>query len=71
MRNTTERPEAVQAGTVKLVGTDGVTIVENVNLLLNNQSIYAQMSQAHNPYGDGKACERIINFLQLFYNPKN
>ncbi len=61
MRNTTERPEAVVAGTVKLVGTDYKNIVENVNLLLDNQLIYKQMSQAHNPYGDGLACEKIIN----------
>ena len=60
MRNTTERPEAIEAGTVKLVGTDCTTIVENVNLLFNNRSFYAQMSQAHNPYGDGKACQRIV-----------
>jgi UDP-N-acetylglucosamine 2-epimerase (non-hydrolysing) len=61
MRNTTERPEAVEAGTVKLIGTDYKAIVENVNLLLNDQKVYNQMSQAHNPYGDGNACERIIN----------
>ena len=63
MRNTTERPEALEAGTVKLVGTDRTTIIENVNLLLNNSSVYSQMSQSHNPYGDGKACERIVNVL--------
>jgi UDP-N-acetylglucosamine 2-epimerase (non-hydrolysing) len=60
MRNTTERPEAVDAGTVKLVGTDAFEIVENVTLLIENNSVYNKMSQAHNPYGDGKACERII-----------
>jgi len=64
MRNTTERPEAVEAGTVKLVGTDSTAIVENVNLLLSNPSVYAQMSQAHNPYGDGKACERIVSVFK-------
>ena len=63
MRNTTERPEAVEAGTVKLVGTDYETIVNSVSSLLNNQSIYTQMSQAHNPYGDGKACERVVEFV--------
>ncbi|GHT14421.1 hypothetical protein FACS189426_20710 [Bacteroidia bacterium] len=61
MRNTTERPEAVEAATVKLVGTDVDAIVENVELLLNNSAIYNKMSQAHNPYGDGKACERIVS----------
>ena len=59
MRNTTERPEALDAGTVKLVGTDADTIVENVEFLLNNQVIYNKMSQAHNPYGDGLACKKI------------
>jgi UDP-N-acetylglucosamine 2-epimerase (non-hydrolysing) len=59
MRNTTERPEAVEARTVKLVGTDAETIIENINLLLENKLIYNQMSQAHNPYGDGRACGRI------------
>ena len=63
MRNTTERPEAVEAGTVKLVGTDCKAIVENVNLLLSDSSVYERMAQAHNPYGDGKACERIMNLL--------
>lgn len=64
MRDTTERPEAVEAGTVKLVGTDFNAIVESVNLLLENKEVYNQMSQAHNPYGDGKACERIIEKLK-------
>jgi len=63
MRNTTERPEAVEAGTVKLVGTDYETIIENINLLLSDKTVYNQMSQAHNPYGDGKACERIVKFI--------
>jgi len=63
MRNTTERPEAVEAGTVKLVGTDYGAIVENVSLLLNDTSLYNKMSQAHNPYGNGKSCERIINLV--------
>ena len=61
MRDTTERPEAVEAGTVKLVGTDYATIVNNVSLLLDNKQAYETMSKATNPYGDGKACERIIN----------
>lgn len=63
MRNTTERPEAVEAGTVKLVGTDAATIVENVTELLRNEAVYRQMSETHNPYGDGKACERIVECL--------
>jgi UDP-N-acetylglucosamine 2-epimerase (non-hydrolysing) len=63
MRDTTERPEAVEAGTVKLVGTDVEAIVENVELLLNDKAVYNQMAQAHNPYGDGRACERIVENL--------
>ena len=65
MRNTTERPEAVTAGTVKLVGTDYDAIVSNVSELLDNPHVYTQMSQAINPYGDGKACIRIINKLKI------
>ena len=63
MRDTTERPEAVEAGTVKLVGTDKDLIVKEVSDLLENDTYYKSMSLAHNPYGDGKACERIIDFL--------
>ena len=63
MRDTTERPEAVEAGTVKLVGTDAAAIVENVNLLLNDRAVYEKMAQAHNPYGDGRACERVVKNL--------
>lgn len=63
MRDTTERPEAVDAGTVKLVGTDMEKIVLEVSELLNNQQAYEAMSFAHNPYGDGKACLRIANEL--------
>jgi len=67
MRDTTERPEAVEAGTVKLVGTDKARIVSEVNNLLTNAQEYQSMSRAHNPYGDGKACERILNrILQEF-----
>lgn len=64
MRDTTERPEAVTAGTVKLVGTDYDAIVNNVSELLDNPEAYNRMSKAVNPYGDGKACERIIHILQ-------
>lgn len=60
MRDTTERPEAVAAGTVKLVGANEQRIVENINLLLDDENAYQQMSFAHNPYGDGKASQRII-----------
>lgn len=63
MRDTTERPEAVEAGTVKLVGTDYGKIVENVSTLLNDSSAYRAMSHAVNPYGDGHACERIVEHL--------
>lgn len=63
MRDTTERPEAVEAGTVKLVGTEVDALVSNLNELLTNDEAYKAMSYAHNPYGDGKACERILNEL--------
>lgn len=64
MRDTTERPEAVEAGTVKLVGTDCATIVAEVNALLSDKEQYRKMSETHNPYGDGKACERIMAALR-------
>jgi UDP-N-acetylglucosamine 2-epimerase (non-hydrolysing) len=64
MRNTTERPEAVDTGTVLLVGTDTSEIVKNVNLLLEDSMTYNKMSQAHNPYGDGRACERIVKIIK-------
>lgn len=60
MRDTTERPEALEAGTVKLVGTNHDLIVQQVSLLLGDSSYYDSMSKAVNPYGDGKACERIV-----------
>ncbi|MGB9696484.1 MAG: non-hydrolyzing UDP-N-acetylglucosamine 2-epimerase [Ignavibacteria bacterium] len=63
MRNTTERPEAVIAGTVKLVGTDKDKIVEWTKRLLINRDVYNQMARAINPYGDGKACKRILKHL--------
>lgn len=63
MRDTTERPEALEAGTVKLVGTDYDKIVCELSELIENQSSYEKMSRAINPYGDGKSCERIISFL--------
>ncbi len=60
MRDTTERPEAVEAGTVRLVGADKHKIIKNINLLLDNDEEYKKMSFAHNPYGDGKASQRIV-----------
>jgi UDP-N-acetylglucosamine 2-epimerase (non-hydrolysing) len=63
MRETTERPEAVNAGTVKLVGTDVLMITDNLRALLTVPSLYAEMSVAQNPYGDGNACLRIIDIL--------
>ena len=65
MRDTTERPEAVEAGTVKLVGTDAEAIVSNVTALLQDKEMYKRMSETHNPYGDGQACERIIAALRF------
>lgn len=64
MRETTERPEAVNAGTVKLVGTNSEKIIEQVSLLLSNVSEYEKMTKAHNPYGDGMAVGRIIDILK-------
>lgn len=63
MRDTTERPEAVEAGTVKLVGSDTKNIVRELNRLLLDQQSYQKMSVAHNPYGDGHACKRILDAL--------
>ena len=64
MRDTTERPEAIDAGTVILVGTDIDKIVNEANLLLNNTDRYKRMSKLHNPYGDGNASRRIIQFIR-------
>lgn len=64
MRDTTERPEAVSAGTVKLVGTDRERIVSEVSRLFNDKAYYDSMSFAHNPYGDGQACSRILAALK-------
>jgi UDP-N-acetylglucosamine 2-epimerase (non-hydrolysing) len=63
MRDTTERPEAVEAGTVKLVGTNVDLIVSEINELLTSSEAYGKMSFAHNPYGDGESCKRICNEL--------
>ena len=67
MRDTTERPEALAAGTVKLVGTDRAKIVTEVSRLLDDASHYASMSEAQNPYGDGNACERIVQVFNGGY----
>jgi UDP-N-acetylglucosamine 2-epimerase len=63
MRDTTERPEAIHAGTVRLVGTDDTTIVNELTKLLDDHHEYRRMSEAHNPYGDGKASMRIVNAI--------
>lgn len=64
MRDTTERPEAVKAGTVKLVGTDKEIIIKETCILLNDPEIYRNMSMSHNPYGDGLASNKIVNYLK-------
>ena len=64
MRDTTERPEALIAGTVKLVGTDTKVIIKEAQKLLDDKTEYEKMSKAHNPYGDGKACEKIVDFIK-------
>jgi UDP-N-acetylglucosamine 2-epimerase (non-hydrolysing) len=63
MRDTTERPEAVEAGTVKLVGTDTAMIVSEATHLLDDRAAYEAMSYAHNPYGDGRAATRIVDII--------
>ena len=70
MRDTTERPEALAAGTVKLVGTNHHLIVEEVSRLLTDEKYYACMSEVVNPYGDGKACERISKGIQAYFDTK-
>lgn len=66
MRDTTERPEAVAAGTVRLVGTEKQAIITEVNRLLTDKTAYQTMSRAHNPYGDGHACTRIVDELKKY-----
>lgn len=70
MRETTERPEAVDAGTVRLVGTDYQAIVNGVSELLTDQCVYEEMSRAHNPYGDGKATDRHIKALEKYFTQR-
>jgi len=67
MRDTTERPEAVEVGTVLLVGTDTIKIVSEANKLLNDNSFYTKMSMLHNPYGDGTACKKIVEYIKNIY----
>ena len=67
LRDVTERPEAVEAGTVKLVGTDIDIIVNEASKILNDENEYAKMSRAINPYGDGKASERIVNAILKYF----
>lgn len=64
MRDVTERPEAVDAGTVRLVGANQTQIVKSIVELIDDPQLYASMSRAHNPYGDGRACERIVKVLK-------
>ena len=63
MRDTTERPEGIEAGTLKLVGTDEETIYREFRNLIENEEAYNEMAHASNPYGDGHACERIAKIL--------
>jgi len=70
-RNTTERPEALEVGAVKLVGTDKVKIIEGAERLLNDSESYRRMSRVQNPFGDGHACERIISSLGQFFSANN
>ena len=67
MRDTTERPEAVIAGTVKLVGTDKNRLIKEAQTLIDNKVEYEKMAQAKNPYGDGKAAERILDSIAYYF----
>ena len=71
MRDTTERPEAVAAGTVRLVGANRANIVAGISELMENPAVYQQMTRATNPYGDGRASERIVDFLAALTVPKS
>ena len=64
MRDTTERPEGIAAGTLQLVGTQEEVIYQNFTELLDNKKAYEKMAHASNPYGDGHACERIVDILE-------
>jgi len=67
MREKTERPEAVHAGTVRLVGTDEDVIIREANVLLDDEQEYQRRSRVHNPYGDGHASERIASAISHFF----
>jgi UDP-N-acetylglucosamine 2-epimerase (non-hydrolysing) len=67
MREKTERPEAVEAGTVRLVGTDPDRIVSEADSLLNRPDLYLRMSAVHNPYGDGRSSPRILSVIRSFF----
>ena len=72
MRDTTERPEGIEAGTLRLVGTDEEAIYKSFKELLENKEAYDKMAKATNPYGDGHACERIADILEeKEYQPWN
>ena len=68
MRDSTERPEAVEAGTVKLVGSSKENIISSIDALIEDESLYSVMSEARNPFGDGKACQRIVNYVRGVLN---
>ena len=68
MRDSTERPEAVEAGTVKLVGSSKKNIISSIDTLIENDNLFSVMSEAHNPFGDGKACQRIVNHVRGILN---
>ena len=67
LRDTTERPEGVSAGTLKLVGTESKNIHEAIETLLTDEIVYRQMSQASNPYGDGRASEQIVEAIAYYF----
>ena len=71
MRDTTERPEGIEAGTLKLVGTSEQVIYDNFKLLLEDKNEYEKMSKASNPYGDGHACEKIADVVEDFLLDNN
>ena len=68
MRDTTERQEAVKAGTVKLVGSSKERIIKSINSLIQDEELYLKMSESHNPFGDGRACQRIVNHVREALN---
>ena len=71
LRDTTERPEGVKSGTLKLTGTDEETIYNEADRLLSDEQAYEQMAKASNPYGDGLASERICDAIQSYFDPNN